>query len=350
MPYGPPPIMRPYGPPMPYGRPMPPPRSGGGGIAALFTVLGVFLVVGLLVAAGFAASSSERSTTAYTPTYTPSFTYSPATTPSTYSSSPTTSRSASTSRTTGHRTTTSTKPAGPQPVIALGNHPMFSDTSIGLNNVRCNLPAFALDPAVARAFFESASTCLDQMWQRDLGVTNLPFSSPGLQVAYSPEQLSSPCGSSGSAAFYCSSSKTIYMSTSEYGKGRTNFPAMEALAIFAHEYGHHVQALTGLLRASHDQRYDHGASTPLGLETSRRMELQASCFGGMYLGSAQAAGSYSTDEAWTAIRDHYNRGDYPGRPRDHGSPDNNGWWYEHGYTTNRNFECNTWLAPSDSVS
>lgn len=33
-----------------------------------------------------------------------------------------------------------------------------------------------------------------------------------------------------------------------------------------------------------------------------------------------------------------------------GRPERNCGWYEHGYTTNRNFECNTWLAPSEAVS
>lgn len=349
-PYGAPlPPPRPYGPPgvPPYGYPRPP-RSGGGALAAVLGVFGVFVVVGLLVVAGLASGTLQNSATGGSTGYTPSFTYTPTTTPST--SAPSTGASSTSRSYTTSRAATTTRPAGPQPVLELGNHPLFTDSSLGLTNARCNLTQFSLTPSVALTFFQSAAACLDQMWRPNLAARDLPFESPGIEVASTTAELSSPCGTGSSEAFYCSTSKTIYMSTVEFGDGGTSNPGVEALGVFAHEYGHHVQHLTGLLRASHNQRYSQGSTTDAGLDTGRRMELQAGCFAGMYLGSAQAGGTFTPDVASIVLQNQYNRGDHPGMVRDHGSPQHNGWWYEHGYSTNRNFECNTWLSPADAVS
>lgn len=373
-PYGNP--MPPYGQPMPspypygqqapspygrpaYGRPLPPPygyapqgyrpppRRGGGGLGALLTVLTVCGIVGaLLTAAVTLSDQTARDNTAATTT--PSFTY------SSNSAAPTTNSAPASSTTprTSARTTapTTTKPAGPQPVIALGQHPLFSDNTAYLPNMDCDLPRWSTDAATAKAFFAAAQVCLDQMWRTNLAKANLPFRSPGLVVAVNPSELSSPCGGSSSDAFYCSASSTIYMSTAGLVLNNTPYPPMEALSVYAHEYGHHVQGLTGLLQASSNQRREQGAMSTGGLETSRRMELQASCFGGMYVGSAEAGGSWTSQEGYAAVKHNYNRGDGNGRHRDHGTPEHNGNWYNQGYSKNRNFECNTWLAPADEVS
>ncbi|MFE5479503.1 MULTISPECIES: neutral zinc metallopeptidase [unclassified Nocardia] len=349
--------MPPYGHPAmpPYGRPLPPPygyapqgyppprRGGSGAVGAVLTVLTVFGVIGLLVAA--VALSDQSSPGSVAKTTPPSFTYSSnSPVPTT---NPTTARATTTARTTAP---TTTKPAGPQPVIALGQHPLFSNDDAGLTNMDCDLPRWSTAAAVAKAFFAAAQVCLDQMWRSNLTAANLPFQSPGLVVAEQPSQLSSPCGGSTSDAFYCSASSTIYMSTEGLVLHNTPYPPMEALSVYAHEYGHHIQGLTGLMQASSNQRREQGTMSAGGLETSRRMELQASCFGGMYIGSSEAGGSWTSQEGYAAVKHNYNRGDGDGRHRDHGTPDHNGNWYNQGYSKNRNFECNTWLAPADEVS
>ncbi len=47
-----------------------------------------------------------------------------------------------------------------------------------------------------------------------------------------------------------------------------------------------IQALSGVLEAAHDERYQLGTNTPAGLELQRRVELQAQCFGGMWFAAA----------------------------------------------------------------
>lgn len=343
------PVMPPYGRPLPppYGyapQGYPPPRRGGSGaVGAVLTVLTVFGVIGLLVAAVTLSDQSSPGSVAKTTP--PSFTYSSnSPVPTT---NPTTARATTTARTTAP---TTTKPAGPQPVVALGQHPLFKNDDAGLTNMDCDLPRWSTDVTVARAYFAAAQVCLDQMWRSNLAAANLPFKSPGLVVAENSSELSSPCGGSSSGAFYCSASSTIYMSTVGLVLHNTPYPPMEALSIYAHEYGHHVQGLTGVMQASSNQRREQGTMSAGGLETSRRMELQASCFGGMYIGSSEAGGSWTSQEGYAAVKHHYDLGDGNGRHRDHGTPDHNGNWYNQGYTKNRNFQCNTWLAPSDEVS
>ncbi|WP_446223934.1 neutral zinc metallopeptidase [Nocardia sp. IBHARD005] len=348
--------MPPYGRPAmaPYGRPLPPPygyapqgypppRGGGSGaVGAVLTVLTVFGVIGLLIAAVTLSDQSSPGSVAKTTP--PSFTYS--------SNSPVPTTNPTTARATTSRSAapTTTKPAGPQPVIALDQHPLFKNDDAGLTNMDCDLPRWSTNAAVAKAFFAAAQVCLDQMWRPNLAAANLPFKSPGLVVAEQPSQLSSPCGTSTADAFYCSASSTIYMSTAGLVLHNTPYPPMEALSVYAHEYGHHVQGLTGLLQAASNQRRDQGTMSTSGLETARRKELQASCFGGMYIGSSEAGGSWTSQEGYAAVKHNYNRGDGNGRHRDHGTPDHNGNWYNQGYTKNRNFQCNTWLAPANEVS
>jgi predicted metalloprotease len=121
------------------------------------------------------------------------------------------------------------------------------------------------------------------------------------------------------AAFYCSQNETLYMpfeglQTKEHG----NRPGVY-LALFAHEYGHHVQALSGMTDVYWDKRYEAGTDSAAGLELSRRFELQAQCFSGMYLGSTVNRGGDVGQPMYRDAWQTQNRGDHGGGPRDHGS-------------------------------
>ncbi|WP_189595211.1 neutral zinc metallopeptidase, partial [Nocardia cerradoensis] len=89
------------------------------------------------------------------------------------------------------------------------------------------------------------------------------------------------------------------------------------------------------------ERVDAGTRSERGLELSRRIELQAQCFDGMYLGSAQDGGALTTAQIGLAVRDAGGRGDGPTDSPDHGSPDNSGAWFELGVEHNRTAQCNT---------
>ncbi|MFV1356627.1 hypothetical protein [Mycolicibacterium fortuitum] len=77
------------------------------------------------------------------------------------------------------------------------------------------------------------------------------------------------------------------------------------------------------------------------------MELQAQCFSGMFVGSIVDTGGRFTTADYQVIAD----GNWDAvSPRDHGSPEHSGSWWDHGYRLNKIGECNTWLSPAGDVS
>jgi predicted metalloprotease len=120
------------------------------------------------------------------------------------------------------------------------------------------------------------------------------------------------------------------------------------LGVLAHEYGHHVQGMSGLLHAYAVARYEAGPTTERGLEISRRLELQATCYSGMFGAAAGGRGSVDQTMIDQLADDYRSRGD--SEVRDHGSVPNHGAWGDQGLRLNRTFQCNTWLAPAESVA
>lgn len=327
-------------------------KSNSGAIVA--TILVAVLIVGVAVVGLVAVNDGKRNAVAdtssdQTPTY--SNTYSSDPPPTTTSESTTTTTEDD--ETTTEDTPTETTPAGPRPSYTLAENPLFAG-DVGTPAVTCNLAGWQTSPAGAAAFFQSALPCLDAAWQPIMEYQGLPFFTPGIAFPEGQE-WSSPCGSvSGGggavAAFYCSEDNTLYM---PFGGLQTDMYGAHPgvyLAVLAHEYGHHVQAMSGVLDAYGQARYDAGVDSEAGLELSRRLELQAQCFSGMFLAATYGRGSVD-DNILTEARTSQDRGDHnPGMPRDHGTDEHAIAWWEQGAQLNRTFQCNTWLSPPGDVA
>lgn len=336
-----------------------PPKKSHAGVIVLVSVLGaIVLVVGGLAALGAAVHKDKRVDAASTPppTYSP---ISRETSPTRYTTeSSTSATTASTTRET-RETTSDSEPAseappaprGPQPVKETARNPLFASADAGLQNVACTLSRWSSDRAGAERFFQSGIRCLNTVWAPVLGDAGLPFEGPNLVVAQSG-QMQSPCTSSGDnfAAYYCPTNETIYMPMDKLQIEQYGAHPGIYLAVLAHEYGHHVQNLSGVEDAMSEQRYDAGADSAAGLELSRRLELQAQCFSGMFLGaSSNAGGSIDRNiynEAWNSE----DRGDHGDGPRDHGTDEHSIAWWRQGATKNRTQQCNTWAANSSDVA
>ena len=168
-------------------------------------------------------------------------------------------------------------------------------------------------------------------------------------------RISSPCGSTNLetenvAAFYCSSNEALYMppkglNVDRYG----NQPAIY-LAVFAHEYGHHVQLVSGILTAQGRIENLSGRTSEAGLESSRRLELQAQCFSGLFVKSVSDTGGQFTSADYRTVYEDQERGNRPGALRDHGTYAHSQGWWDTGYQSNRLARCNTWAASSGDVA
>jgi predicted metalloprotease len=161
------------------------------------------------------------------------------------------------------------------------------------------------------------------------------------------------CGSATSAVgpFYCPLDETVYIDLGFYDDLRTRFgasggPFAEAYVI-AHEYGHHVENLLGILERSRD-----GATGPDS--SAVRVELMADCLAG-----AWARGATDTEvieelteqdirdglSAAAAVGDDRVQQQAQGRvdPESwtHGSAEQRQQWFLRGYRSGRLEDCNT---------
>ena len=103
---------------------------------------------------------------------------------------------------------------------------------------------------------------------------------------------SSGCGQAQSAMgpFYCPTDSRIYLDTSFFNELETRFAAAGDFAqayVIAHEVGHHIQNLTGVLEQASAQQ--KRASSREGNAIQVKVELQADCYAGVWAANARDA-------------------------------------------------------------
>lgn len=203
----------------------------------------------------------------------------------------------------------------------------------------CSPPGWPSDASAAQAFNDVAVRCLTGAWTPLLDRADMRYAPP---LVFTPTgTFNTPCGS-GSYALYCSSNKGIYLPLGMLHTDWNGVPIVH-LQMVAHEFGHHVQELSGTLTEAWVQRRKAGTNTAAGLEWSRRMELQAECFGGMFLGSVTDSGGPFTQSDLADVLQAY-----IGDPT-HGTNANVDAWFLRG-TENQIARCNTWTATAGEVA
>ncbi len=103
-------------------------------------------------------------------------------------------------------------------------------------------------------------------------------------------QTDAPCGGVAQSAmgpFYCPSDQKVYLDTSFFREIETRFRGCEGKAcqfsqayVIAHEVGHHVQNLLGILPKVQQQQRGLDRASANRLQV--RVELQADCFAGVW--------------------------------------------------------------------
>ena len=208
------------------------------------------------------------------------------------------------------------------------------------------------------AYENNLYKCLYGSWALPLKQAGAAYKVAPTLVVHNSRTVNSYCGAVTDTAFFCgyNGKAWIYIPAYQiinYWNQSPTFAQAYATFTLSHEYGHHVQWLTGILGASW-QRQRAFSTYAAQLEESRRRELQASCLGGAVDGANKRnypfSGGFMTQYNWVIS----NSGDQPGGVRDHGSIKNHAFWVTAGFNARHSYtvagNCNTFNASSAYVA
>jgi predicted metalloprotease len=242
-------------------------------------------------------------------------------------------------------TTPSAAPPGkvtaPPPPAKLTKNAIYR---VGKLTAHCQEPKLKpTSVANVRSYYTQLTACLNAAWAPVIRKAGFTFTPPKLDIV-AGKSADLPCNED-AYGIYCG--ETIYINAQidlDYFREDPELAVGTMAFVIGHEYGHHVQALAGISEAAYERGLKLNG-VDLALEETRRHELQASCFGGVFFG---------------ANRDFRKGSDWPktfgeivastSDPQyDHGSAKNHARWSMAGFAAADPVACNTYAAPSGQV-
>ncbi|MFB6720370.1 neutral zinc metallopeptidase [Kribbella sp. NPDC056345] len=206
--------------------------------------------------------------------------------------------------------------------------------------------------AAQKVYYQKLFACLNDAWRPIFKEIGQDVPDPGLVVFDKP--VVTPCGNfapmSGRVlAFFCYGNKVMYTDVLQMNKAFGPKEDLAYLLTISHEYGHHVQGISGLFYARMSYLQDHPEQK---LESSRRNELQASCFAGVF--SKAVEQSYPLSKRMDEFKEQSSNsfGESPETPegeRTHGLATSQGFWIQNGFNIGSNKACNTFAVNTDLV-
>lgn len=171
-------------------------------------------------------------------------------------------------------------------------------------------------------------------------------------------QIRSACGfaSAASGPFYCPNDQKVYLDTSFFRQLDRQFGAKGDFAqayVIAHEVGHHVQNLTGILPRFNQMRQNMGEAE--ANQMSIRVELQADCFAGVWGHFTAQKGLLEQGDPEEALNAAKQIGDDNIQKRtqgyvvpesfNHGTSQQRQTWFVRGFKSGKLSDCDTFNNP-----
>jgi predicted metalloprotease len=192
----------------------------------------------------------------------------------------------------------------------------------------------------------------EDLWNEQFAAIGENYPEP--TVVLFTDQVNSACGMADSSVgpFYCPGDSKVYIDLSFYDQLHRQFGAPGDFAqayVLAHEVGHHIQNLTGVLPEFNQMR--QSMSQEEANAYSVRVELQADCYAGVwanYAGQQNLLESGDVEEALNAANQ---IGDDTLQKRmqgfavpktfNHGTSAQRKAWFERGYRSGNPGDCDT---------
>jgi predicted metalloprotease len=192
----------------------------------------------------------------------------------------------------------------------------------------------------------------EDLWTEVFQASNEDYPEP--TVVLFSNQVNTACGAADSSTgpFYCPGDQKVYIDLSFYDQLREQFGAPGDFAqayVLAHEVGHHIQNITGVLPEFNQRR--QSMSQEEANAYSVRVELQADCYAGVwanYAGQEDLLDNGDVEEALNAANQ---IGDDTLQKRmqgfavpktfNHGTSAQRKTWFERGYRSGNPGDCDT---------
>ena len=282
--------------------------------------------------------------------------YTPPVSSGRYTPEPTTTSEPTDGPTSEPTTSTSTSPQGPSDSTVVAKNALYKvgqmrPVNCKESNVRPNTARNAAE------YWARIKPCLDKSWAPLVAKAGYKFRAPQM-LYWSGTSVSNPCSNGGAVnvPFYCSANHTMYMKVDVFVKAYNEYPDAESKAYarmwysrsVAHEYGHSVQYMTGILQASSRIRYEQ-TDYDGQKRMTRRLELQANCFAGVFLAANKR--SYPINGLMLYVWKKWvvTAGDKP-EQGDHGSVASQARFMGRSFNTANPASCNTYAASPANVS
>lgn len=196
----------------------------------------------------------------------------------------------------------------------------------------------------------------EDVWNGIFQANGLTYEEPTLTLF--DGQIRSACGfaSAASGPFYCPGDRKVYLDTSFFRQLSQQFGASGDFAeayVVAHEVGHHVQNLIGVLPKFNQMR--QSMSEADANHMSMQVELQADCFAGVWAHFTAQKGILEQGDLEEALNAARQIGDDTLQKKmqgyvvpesfNHGTSAQRQTWFARGFKSGKLSECDTFNTP-----